>query len=361
MGASEGGAPKDFSEAQKWFRKASEQGNSGAEIELGVLYEEGNGVPQDHAEAARWYRKAAEKGNALAQILLANLYLEGRGLPQSLVDAHMWYNLAAAAGVSLAAEYRDLIEKRMTPDQITRAQELARNWHARSETVTESPERHTLGSIGSGLRLAVSGTGFVVGPPGFVVTNEHVVEGCRSVRTQIAGRPRTLATVTADQSNDLALLELAGGSNRPTATFRAGRGPRVGETVVTVGYPLSGLLADSPTVTTGVLSALAGPGNDARLMQITAPIQQGSSGSPLLDASGNVVGIVVSKLDALRVASLTGDVPQNVNFAIKASVVRAFLEANGVEFRTTASTAERDTPALADQARKYTIPLECWK
>ena len=85
------------------------------------------------------------------------------------------------------------------------------------------------------------------------------------------------------------------------------------------------------------------------------------NGSPLLDASGNVVGVVVSKLDALQVASLTGDVPQNVNFAIKASVVRAFLEANGVEFRTTASTAERDTPALADQARKYTIPLECWK
>ncbi len=51
-----------------------------------------------------------------------------------------------------------------------------------------------------------------------------------------------------------------------------------------------------------------------------------------MDASGKVVGIVVSKLDALRVASLTGDVPQNVNFAIKASVVRAFLEANGVEF-----------------------------
>ncbi len=74
-----------------------------------------------------------------------------------------------------------------------------------------------------------------------------------------------------------------------------------------------------------------------------------------------MVGIVVSKLDALRVASLTGGVPQNVNFAITASVLRAFLEANGVEFRTAASTAKLDIPALADQARKYTIPLECWK
>ena len=69
----------------------------------------------------------------------------------------------------------------------------------------------------------------------------------------------------------------------------------------------------------------------------------------------------LKKLDALRVVSLTGDVPQNVNFSIKASVVRAFLETNGVEFRTEASTVKLDIPALADQAQKYTLSGECWK
>jgi S1-C subfamily serine protease len=70
---------------------------------------------------------------------------------------------------------------------------------------------------------------------------------------------------------------------------------------------------------------------DSRLLQISAPVQPGNSGGPLLDASANVIGVVVSKLDALRVAKATGDIPQNVNFALNANVLRAFLDANDVE------------------------------
>jgi hypothetical protein len=68
-----------------------------------------------------------------------------------------------------------------------------------------------------------------------------------------------------------------------------------------------------------------------RFLQISAPVQPGDSGGPLLDRHGDVVGVVVAKLDAVKIASATGDIPhQNVNFAIKASVAAAFLKANGV-------------------------------
>ena len=78
----------------------------------------------------------------------------------------------------------------------------------------------------------------------------------------------------------------------------------------------------------GNVSALAGLGDDSRYLQISAPVQPGNSGGPLLDASGHLVGIVTAKLDA-RVARFTGDVPQNVNFALKAEVARTFLDSKG--------------------------------
>jgi hypothetical protein len=61
----------------------------------------------------------------------------------------------------------------------------------------------------------------------------------------------------------------------------------------------------------------------SRFLQISAPVQPGNSGGPLLDASGQVVGVVSEKLDALKIAKLTGDFPENINFAIKTGAIAA--------------------------------------
>jgi S1-C subfamily serine protease len=93
---------------------------------------------------------------------------------------------------------------------------------------------------------------------------------------------------------------------------------------------------------------------------MSAPVQPGSSGGALFDASGNVVGVVVTKLNAKVVAEETGDIPQNVNFAVKASVAREFLRDHGVPFRTAPSRVARSNADVGEIGRQVTILVECW-
>ena len=126
--------PKNYAQAHKWFRLAADQGNTDAQYILGLMYEEGLGVPQDYAQAVKWYRLAADQGYASAQYILGLVYLFGQeGVPQDYVQAHMWLNLAAAQGNADGEKNRDLVAKRMTPQQIERAQELGRNWKPKQQ------------------------------------------------------------------------------------------------------------------------------------------------------------------------------------------------------------------------------------
>jgi Trypsin-like peptidase domain len=134
---------------------------------------------------------------------------------------------------------------------------------------------------------------------------------------------------------------------------------RAGDPVVALGYPLSGLLATTVNLTVGNVSALAGLGDDSRYLQISAPVQPGNSGGPLLDASGHLVGIVTAKLDAALVARFTGDIPQNVNFALKAEVARTFLDSKGIAYQTAHSNQQLSPADVGEIARPFTVQIEC--
>jgi len=206
---------------------------------------------------------------------------------------------------------------------------------------------------------SILGTGFVVDTTGSVLTNAHIVHGCRQLSAPRLSSPG-VALVRADTANDLALVRL---QERPAGVlnFRERPAIRPGDQVVAVGFPLQGFVASEPSVTTGNVSALAGPGDDARFLQITTPLQPGNSGGPVLDLAGNVVGIVVAQLDALRVARVTGAFPQNVNFAIHGSIAKAFLDAAGVSYATASSTAHRDQADVAQLGRRAVVLLACSK
>jgi S1-C subfamily serine protease len=203
-----------------------------------------------------------------------------------------------------------------------------------------------------------SGTGFCVHPDGYVLTNYHVIDGAHEIQGRSPRQRCRLESVFADPTNDLALLR-ADTSLPGVAAFRDGRQAQLGEAVIVIGYPLGGLLGSGPQVTTGNVSSLIGPGDDTRSLQFTAPTQSGNSGGPLLDSDGAVVGVVSSKLNAVRVHEMTGDIPQNVNFAIKAALARSFLEAVGIDYQSRIPRSTRSTADIAAEARDFVVKIEC--
>ncbi len=97
------------------------------------------------------------------------------------------------------------------------------------------------------------------------------------------------------------------------------------------------------------------------MLQISAPVQPGNSGGPLMDMSGAVVGVVVSKLNAAMIMEVTGDIPQNVNFALKANVAKSFLESHGIEYESVSNRRELSVPDVADAAREFTVRVLCYQ
>ena len=143
--------------------------------------------------------------------------------------------------------------------------------------------------------------------------------------------------------------------------FRDGRGIRPGDSVVAVGFPYAGLLSTTSQVTTGTVTSLAGIADDTRYLQISAPIQPGNSGGPLLDAGGTVTGVIVATLNALTVAKATGSVPQNINFAIKSSTVRAFLDANSIDYVSVVPEAKLEPADVGERGAKSAVIVECFE
>ncbi|MCL0044977.1 trypsin-like peptidase domain-containing protein [Nitrospinaceae bacterium] len=122
------GILQDYKEAFKWNRLAAEQENTTAQYNLGWMYNRGHGVPQDLKEAEKWYRLSAEQGYGIAQNNLGVIYEYGDVFLQDYTLAHMWYNLAGSNDYEKGVKNRNKIEKKMTPQQIEKAQEMARNW-----------------------------------------------------------------------------------------------------------------------------------------------------------------------------------------------------------------------------------------
>ena len=97
------------------------------------MYESGKGIMQDHKEAVRLYRQSAEQGNVLAQKYLGVMYVLGQGVPQDYVLAHMWFSLSGSNGYKDGVKNKNLVEKKMTPSQIERAQDMVINWKPKTK------------------------------------------------------------------------------------------------------------------------------------------------------------------------------------------------------------------------------------
>lgn len=189
------------------------------------------------------------------------------------------------------------------------------------------------------------------------MTNAHVVEDCTEISIAGPNGPLSARVIARDTTNDLALLKA---DVIPERVAELRTGVRLGEGVEAFGYPLTNVLSTSGNFTLGNVTALAGLMDDSRYFQISTPVQPGNSGGPLLDAGGNFVGIVTAKLNALKMmVANNGDIPQNVNFAIKGSVVATFLDTNGVQFKTASLGAALPPADIADRAKAMSAYVRC--
>jgi len=313
------GIAQDKKEAVKWYQKAADQGWANAQFNLGVMYDNGEGIAQDKKEAVKWYQKAADQGSANAQFNLGIIYFIGDGISQDYVRAYAWTNLAAAQGHSLAVEWRMVITEKMTKSQIANAQELSRALIKGEESTSGSSDKEESGQI-KGI-----GTGFFITQNGHILTCYHVVKGAGSISIKLEDKTYDADLVQVDSHNDLALLKIHG--SFPALGFSPSRTASLGDEVFTVGFPNPSLQGLSAKFTKGDINSLTGIQDDPRLYQISAPIHPGNSGGALINRRGEVVGCVVSTLNAKTAFKISGSIPQNVNYAIKSTYVLAFLDA----------------------------------
>jgi TPR repeat protein len=371
--------PIDRAQAVRDARAAAEAGRTVAQFILGValLTGEGSGT-KNLAEAATWFRRAAERGHPQAAHNLGAMVSTGNGVPANPSEGYFWLAVGAdRAPAPLKVAYlrdRDNVGSRLSPAEMAQVRARLASWKpsqggsgspalagAAPSPVPASPPNSasTAPPGGGGRGRMATGTGFIVGRDGTVLTNAHVVESCRSISVTPADGQAIAASVVAKTAgDDLAALKT---DLRPdeVARFRADRPLRSGDEVVVIGFPLSSLLSREANITAGVISAMAGLRGDARHYQITAPVQKGNSGGPLADMSGTVVGVVSSKLNAMKIAGQTGDLPQNINFAIKAEIARRFLDDNAIRYETAAAGPVGSAADVGERIKQVTVFIQC--
>lgn len=204
---------------------------------------------------------------------------------------------------------------------------------------------------------AASGTGFYVSDDGHIITNYHVINGCSEVKVHAEGKSTTATILAKDSSNDLALLKV---SNKPPHVFAfSNANPYPLQNIIVAGYPFGDAVSSSLKFTTGVISSLAGIGNNYSQMQIDAAIQPGNSGGPIIDEFGNIVGVAVAKLDVDKVYEDFGVIPENTNFGIKGSIAKILLESFNVSLKPP-NTKEIQKSELSKITSNGTLHLSCW-
>jgi TPR repeat protein len=321
----------------------AEAGDVDAQFALAWKYEQGEEVKKDHQQALKWWQAAARQGNVYAQNNLGIMHEKGHGVAKNYILAYAWYNLAASNGDENASKWRDELERIMTPDQVAIAQVL--NPLDEEESILPEEELPDIATT--------SGSGFFV-TNNHVVTSLHVAENCHTIRLRNHDFDAIATEIATDQTNDLLLLRAS--KSGTALPIRQGKAIRLGDKAIALGYPLGDVLGTGMKATVGTITSLTGLNDDSTTLQVSAPIQPGNSGGPLLDEYGSLVGLVYARYEETP----SGRNAQNVNFAIKKSVVMNFLDVHTVDYTT--AKPEGTAPSSADvieKAEKGVVQVVC--
>lgn len=177
-----------------------------------------------------------------------------------------------------------------------------------------------------------SGTCFAVNNAGMILTAYHIVEDADKIRLKFPwmDEPALAEMAKTSETTDLVLLEIEKSTPHYLHLARS-REVSLGEEVFTIGYPVTSILGTNAKFTNGTISSLSGPSDEATFYQVSVPVHSGNSGGPLVNQNGNVVGVVLAKAAAKPFLKATGNVPENVSWAIKSDYALPLLEDVGKE------------------------------
>ena len=229
----------------------------------------------------------------------------------------------------------------------------------RDEYIIKSLVDHPPAGVG-GRHLVGIGTGFYVAGDE-VLTKFHVAGACGSVTVgnDTEGAETVATLVAGDQAADLALLRTAQQVADP-ARFAAPPAGEAEASLTVVGYPEHGL-----PVRIAELAPVSARPRDIATAGARYPfdgaVRHGNSGSPVLDADGGVLGVVVQKVDTVAVYQKTGEVVDKIGIAISNRMVEDFLRANGVAAMPAAAGAALTPAALLDRAHGFVRQVGCWR
>ncbi|MGI8603205.1 MAG: S1C family serine protease [Verrucomicrobiales bacterium] len=174
--------------------------------------------------------------------------------------------------------------------------------------------------------LKATGTGFVIDTKGHVLTCYHVVDGAAFIKVDSETASFDAVVAYADKDLDVAVLEVLKLPVIEPLPLQFTAKPELADEVFTIGFPNTTIQGFSPKYTRGEISSLTGPSDDPNHIQISVPVQPGNSGGALVTNEGLAIGIVDAKLNAVLAAKVTGDIAQNVNYALKANKVSRLIE-----------------------------------
>jgi S1-C subfamily serine protease len=204
-----------------------------------------------------------------------------------------------------------------------------------------------------------TGTGFFINATGQLLTAAHVQRGCTVMEARKDGKAFPVTRRAASDLLDVAVLD-SGQAPATSLPFRNGQKLVLGESVTSVGYPLQGLLSESPNLTRGNVSAASGLKGSYGEFQFSAPIQPGNSGGPIVSDNGELLGMAVGTLNAKYLVD-KGLLPQNVNFALDSNYVARFLRRENVAFQEIQPKGAGEMKIANDAALGASVQLACYE
>jgi len=303
---SKDGSVEDKKQAFLLNKRLALHGSPEHMVKIGLSYTQGEVVEQDIAEGLRWLIAVKSFGTQ-ETIPLYETYKDLMDHWEKAITLEAWGKIEQGAK-ALVKDIKENNKNTNAPNKV-------------SNTKTTTTEKRNNENIVA----KQYGTGVIISKDGIIVTAAHVISGCQKIEICTNGKKVEGSILIIKEENDIALLKAKDGDYIPVPVKTNGQ-QELGSKVFTVGYPNIEIQGLSPKMTRGEISSKNGMADDPSCWQISVPIQKGNSGGGLFDENGNLIGIIVSKIDSLTSALKIGDSMQNVNYAVKAQYLGPLLK-----------------------------------